>query len=139
MRGALAILLCGLGGLLASCAQIELSPVGNPERVVVGTVDTGREGALPADAVVVVRVVDASNPAAPPQVLGSQTIRSPGVAPIAFRVEYRAEDDLLRQGLNIEARVSYDGRVQFYNVSKHLLALSNATQPHRVAVVPIHS
>jgi uncharacterized lipoprotein YbaY len=115
---------------------MDLTPEGDPARVLTGTVDIGEETALPADATVTVRVVDPSDPTMPPVVLGSQTINNPGVAPVAFRVEYRAMDDLLRQGLNVEARVAYGGKVRYYNLNKYAVTLGNAADEHRIAVVP---
>jgi len=102
-----------------------------------GQVELGASEALPTDAVITVRVVDASNPGMPPEVLGSQTIKNPGAAPIGFRVEYRAEDEVLRRGLNIEARVSIGGRVRYYNLSRYAVTLGNASDPHRIYVNPV--
>jgi len=121
---------------LAGCGQIDLTPESNPSRALTGRIDLAGPAALPADALVTVRVVDASA-GMPPQVLGSQTIRSPGAAPIAFRVEYSAEDDVLRRGLNVEARVSYGGKVRYFNVSKYVVTLSNAAEPLMITVNPV--
>ncbi|MGA2016052.1 MAG: YbaY family lipoprotein [Opitutaceae bacterium] len=120
---------------LAGCAGMDLTPEGNPSRVLTGQIDLGGPAALPADAMVTVRVVDASA-GMPPQVLGSQTIRNPGAAPIAFRVEYSAEDDVLRRGLNVEARVSYGGSVRYFNVNKYVVTLANAGGPLLITVNP---
>jgi uncharacterized lipoprotein YbaY len=122
---------------LAGCGHLEPSPIGDPSRVLTGEVDLGDSMALPADTVVTVRVVDATIVGQPPQVIGSQTIHNPGVAPISFRVEYRAEDDLLRQGLNIEARVSFGGKVRYYNVNRYVVTLGNATEAHRISANPV--
>ena len=121
----------------AGCGQLDLTPEGNPSRVLIGQVDWGDATPLPADATVTVRVVDASKVGMPPDVLGSQTIRNPGVAPVAFRVEYRAEDDVLRHGLNVEVRVSWGGRVRYYNVNGHAVTFGNAADTHRVTVNPV--
>src|SRR5208283_5004694 len=110
---------------LAGCGQIDLTPESNPSRALTGRIDLAGPAALPADALVTVRVV------------GSQTIRSPGAAPIAFRVEYSAEDDVLRRGLNVEARVSYGGKVRYFNVSKYVVTLSNAAEPLMITVNPV--
>jgi uncharacterized lipoprotein YbaY len=134
MKSTFAILAAAL--VLCGCGQMDLTPEGDPGRVLTGTVDIGEETALPADATVTVRVVDASDATMPPVVLGSQTISDPGVAPIAFRVEYRAVDDLLRQGLNVEARIAYGGKVRYYNLNKYAVTLGNAADAHRIAVVP---
>ena len=82
------------------------------------------------------RVVDTSAIGMPPVVLGSQTITNPGVAPIAFRVVYRAEDEALRVGLNVEARISYGGKVRYYNVNNYAVTLGNAADVHRITVIP---
>jgi uncharacterized lipoprotein YbaY len=121
---------------LSGCGQMDLTPEGDPGRVLTGTVDIGQETALPQDATVTVRVVDMTDASKPPTVLGSQTIANPGVAPVHFRVVYRAEDELLRQGLNVDARISYGGQVRFYNVNKYAVTLGNAADEHRVTVVP---
>jgi uncharacterized lipoprotein YbaY len=118
------------------CGHLELSSEGNPLRVLTGQVEIGDPSSLPPDASVTVRVVDASAAGMPPQVLGSQTIEHPVSAPVDFRVEYRAEDEVLRRGLNIEARVSFGGRVQYYNLNRYVVTLGNAADPHRVSVTP---
>jgi len=45
-------------------------------------------------------------------------------------------DDLLRQGLNVEARIAYGGKVRYYNLNKYAVTLGNAADAHRIAVVP---
>jgi uncharacterized lipoprotein YbaY len=134
MKPALALLSAVAALALAGCGQLDLTPEGDPGRVLAGTVEIGEDIALPADAVVTVRVVDLSNAALPPQVLGSQTITSPGVSPIPFHVGYRADDAALRRGLNIEARISFGGRVRYYNMNRYAVTLGNAAEDHRVTV-----
>jgi putative lipoprotein len=136
MRAALG-LLAAAALALCGCGQLDLSPEGDPSRVLVGEVALGDPAALPPDAVVTVRVVDASITGAPPQVLGSQTLRGPVSSPVAFRVEYRADDELLRRGLNVEVRVSYGGRVRYYNKSNFAVTLGNASETHRINVNPV--
>lgn len=121
---------------LSGCGQLDLTPEGDPSRVLTGEVQIGGEIALPADTVVTVRIIDESAVGMPPLVLGSQTIRNPGVAPISFRVEYRAVDDALRRGLNVEARVSYGGRVRYFNLNRYAVTLGNAADSHRINVNP---
>jgi uncharacterized lipoprotein YbaY len=118
----------------AGCGQMEFSPAaqGDPARVLRGEVDIPDATVLPPDASVTVRVVDTS--AMPPNVLGSQTIPNPGSVPVEFRVEYRAEDDLLIKGLNIEVRVSYGGKVEYYNRNRYAVSLGSATDSHRITV-----
>jgi uncharacterized lipoprotein YbaY len=138
----------------AGCGEMVLSPsaIGDPARVLNGEVDIDDVSALPPDASVTVRVVDMNSPQQgagagqpldsaappvgrlPPTVLGAQTIANPGSVPVNFRVEYRAEDDVLIRGLNIEVRVSYGGKVQYYNRNRYAVSLGNATDSHRITV-----
>ncbi|HEY5228351.1 MAG TPA: YbaY family lipoprotein [Opitutaceae bacterium] len=118
----------------AGCGQMDFTPEGNPSRVLTGEVNFGYSAVLPADAVVTVRVIDSNTSGMPPRVLGAQTITNPGATPVAFRVEYNAADELLRQGLNIEARVSYGGKVQYFNRNHYAVTLGNVSDTHRVSV-----
>ena len=137
MRPAAATALAFAALALSGCGQLDLSPEGDPSRVLVGRVELSDGAVLPNDATLTVRVVDKSSIGMPPQVLGSQTVRNPGGgAPIEFRVEYRAEDDVLRRGLNIEARVSYGGKVRYYNQNGYAVTLGNASDIHRIGVQP---
>jgi uncharacterized lipoprotein YbaY len=119
---------------LTGCGQMDFTPEGNPARVLTGEISLGDAGALPADAVVTVRVIDSGALGMPPRVLGAQTITNPGASPVAFRVEYTAEDELLRQGLNIEARVSFGGKVQYFNRNHYAVTLGNVSDTHRITL-----
>jgi uncharacterized lipoprotein YbaY len=121
-------------GALAGCGSMDFTPEGNSARVLSGEVSIGDAVSLPADAVVTVRVVDTNTQGMPPSILGAQTINNPGASPIPFRVEYQAVDDLLRVGLNIEVRVSYGGKVQYYNRNHYAVTLGNASDSHRITV-----
>jgi len=145
-----------LGTLLAAtaCSHLDLTPEGDPDRIVSGTINLRSDLALPADAVVVVRVIDPAGigqqraaasmdvptvarpttPAPAEQVLGEQTITAAAGSAIPFRIEYRADDSLMRHGLNIDARISFGGRVRFRTASAHVLTLANATYTHEVWV-----
>lgn len=136
MKIALSILAAAAALAFSGCGQMDLTPEGDPGRVLTGTVDVGAEAPLPPDATVTVRVVDTSNAGMPPVVLGSQTVTNPGATPIGFRVEYRAEDEVLRRGLNVEARISFGGRVRYYNLNRYAVTLGNAADEHRITVVP---
>jgi uncharacterized lipoprotein YbaY len=118
----------------AGCGQMDFTPEGNPSRVLTGELSLGDAGILPADAVVTVRVIDSNTSGMPPRVLGAQTITSPGASPVSFRVEYTADDELLRQGLNIEARVSYGGKVQYFNRNHYAVTLGNVSDTHRISL-----
>lgn len=117
---------------LAGCGHLDLTPEGDIARVLTGRIELDGDAALPADAEVTVRVVDAT--VTPPRVLGSQTLAAAGSPPIGFRVEYQAEDEDLRRGLNIEARVSWGGGIRYYNMNAYAVTLSNASDEHRVTV-----
>ncbi len=121
----------------SGCGQLDLTPEGDPGRVLTGRIELSDGAALPADSVVTVRVVDPTNTGMPPEVLGSQTLQNPGAGPIEFRVVYRAEDEVLRRGLNIEARVSTGGKVKYFNMNKYALTLGNAAAPHPITVNPL--
>jgi|CZKI01.1.fsa_nt_gi uncharacterized lipoprotein YbaY len=136
MKHLIALLSAAAALALSGCGQLDLTPEGDPSRAANGRIDLGEAAALPADTVVTVRVVDSSAAGMPPEVLGTQTLRNPGAAPIAFRVEYRAEDELLRRGLNIEVRISYGGRVRYFNRNQYALTLGNAANEHRITVNP---
>jgi uncharacterized lipoprotein YbaY len=129
----LLIALAALGGL-AGCGQMDFTPEGNPSRVLGGEVSIGEAASLPADTTVTVRVIDTNTQGMPPRVLGAQTITNPGVSPVAFHVEFQAEDDLLRLGLNIEVRVSYGGKVQYFNRNHYAVTLGNVSDTHRISV-----
>jgi uncharacterized lipoprotein YbaY len=130
MAIAAALALCG-------CGQLDLTPEGDPGRVATGRIELGDGAVLPADSVVTVRVVNPTSTGMPPEILGSQTLTNPGAGPIEFRVVYRAEDDLLRRGLNIEARVSTGGKVRYFNANQYALNLGNAADPHVITVNPL--
>lgn len=145
---AVALLLVGAG-----CENITTTRGGNPDRVIAGKVYIPGGGTLPADAEVVVRLIDTAGmpvvrnaassnlpvgdrarvePVA--QVLGEQVIRGGGETPVAFRFEYRADDSLLRHGLNLEARVSIGGRIRMRTVNFRAVTLGNAADTHEVSV-----
>jgi uncharacterized lipoprotein YbaY len=133
LKPTFAILAAVAAAALMGCGHLDTTPEGDPSRVLMGTVDVGG-ASLPPGTVVTVRVVVPQRGDAPLRVLGSQTIRDPGASPVSFRVEYVAEDDLLRHGLNIEARVSWGGRVRYYNMNGYAVTLGNAADPHRIVV-----
>jgi uncharacterized lipoprotein YbaY len=143
--------------LAAGCSHLDLTPQDDPDRVLDGTIELSTGAAdLPEDAVVLVRVVDAVTPSTrplvtaadpimkrpvpppdmPAEVLGEQTIRHPSAYPIPFHIQYRAAADQLRQGLNVEARISYGGRVRFVNLDHYAIGLNDYTLPKLIRVEP---
>lgn len=151
--------LLAAGGLLLACfgcGHVDLAPEGNPDRVVTGTVDVRMNLLPPADAEVVVRLVEPSDVTSAPTVAGGdlvlgergartrpervvaeQVIRAPAAVPVPFRLEFRADDAQLRHGLNIEARISWGGRVRFRTVSAQVVTLATVGVPQVVWVEPL--
>jgi uncharacterized lipoprotein YbaY len=145
--------------LSAGCASVSLDirPESDPNRVLKGTVNFRSEQPLPPDAEVFVRLVDNSsierarasaardNPvqsraqvAPMPTILAEQRVPIvPGFA-LPFTLEFTANDDLLRLGVNIEARISFGGAVRYRTVSSQLVTLSNfARNPYEVWVMSV--
>jgi len=142
--------------LAAGCGHIDLSAPSDPHRVLLGTIELNPEMVLPDDAVIFVRVVDSVPqtqwstqqaasvpttlkrpllpPDAPPEVLGEKSFPKPGSSPIPFRVEYTADDEQLRQGLNIEARVSIGGNVRFLNSNHYSIGINDYKDPRTIRV-----
>lgn len=135
------------------CGHIETSPGGDVNRVLAGEVNYRGDLTLPPDAEVVVRLIDPSGASlAPsvaardlpvadrarvtpvPAVLAEQTIKPSGPGPVPFRLEFIAEDGLLRRGLNLEARVSYGGGVRLRTVTTRAVTLTSVSDPQRVWV-----
>jgi uncharacterized lipoprotein YbaY len=122
--------------LSAGCGHLDIQAEGDPERVLTGTVNFHVSEPLPPDTVVTVRLIDPAGPAGLPLVLGEKTIENPGGSPVPFKIEYRAEDDLLRRGLKLEARVSIGGKLRYYNVNGYGVNLAKAADAQEVWVIP---
>ena len=146
---------CATLVVVAGCANVEVAPEGDPHRTLHGTVEFRADVALPADAIVVVRVVDPAGfeqmrsaaskdlplgdrakPEPVPQVLAEQTIAAPKGNSVPFSIEFTADDSLLRHGLNIDARISSGGKVRFRTANAHVVTLGNVEYPHAVWVEP---
>jgi uncharacterized lipoprotein YbaY len=127
--------LLGVVLLVAGCGHLDVTPPGAEDRVLTGLVTYELDMPLPDDAVVTVRVIDASNPASP-MVLGETTIPHPGHPPIPFRIEYRADDELLTHQVRVEARISIGGKLRFYSVAGYPVTLNNVNDTHVVKVEP---
>jgi uncharacterized lipoprotein YbaY len=138
-----------------ACSNIEITKEGDPQRTVNGTVEFRSDIALPEDAVVVVRIVDLAGTAQMratasrdlplgdrakadpvPQVLGEQTIAGAKGSSIPFHLDFTADDSLLRHGLNLEARISFGGKVRFRTAAGHVVTLGNVEYPHTVWLEP---
>ena len=123
--------------VLAGCGHLEVTPEGDPNRVLNGTVNLRMPADLPGDASRVVRVVENVRPEVGRRVLGEQAVARAGPAPVAFRVEFQASDAMLRRGVNVEARISAGGKLRYYNVNANGLTLSALDLPYFIVVDPV--
>lgn len=142
----------------AGCAHLDTAAESSPDRVVSGTVTLGPDIIFPADTIVLVRVIDnsaerpdfadpsasvaaaatpvASRAVSTPRerVLGFQEIKAPAGKPVPFRVEFPAEEAVLRRGVFLDVRISYHGAVQFRTLRAHPVTLSSIRYPQEVTV-----
>ena len=157
MRYSLVILAaCGLLCGLSACGHVDLSPGGNPNRVLTGTVNVRMDLLPPPDTEVVVRIVEPADLTAAPagtgsglvigergehvrpeRVLGEEVIHAPAAMPVPFRIAYHASDDRLQRGLNVEARISWGGHVRFRTLEAQEVTPANAGQPLDLWVQPV--
>lgn len=133
------------------CSHIDLTPEGSRSRVLSGTLNVGV--ALPIGTEISVRIISTSStgpgqptgvdlPVSRPtsraaeQVIGEQVQKLTVAAAeaVPFRIEYDAEDAVLRRGVNVEARVYYNGRVRFRTVSAHVVTLSSSPFPQHLTL-----
>ena len=161
MRIRLLLLPPALAALFAAggcgSASLDLRPESDPNRVLNGTVNFRSERPLPPGAEIVVRVLDLSSveqtrlaanrdlPVAgrvavtpAPTILAEQKFPvAPGDA-VPFRLEFTASDELLRHGLNIDARISDRGTVLFRTLDAQVITLATvARNPYEVQVVAV--
>jgi uncharacterized lipoprotein YbaY len=122
---------------VAGCGNVDLTPPGPGEHVVEGVVTLPMAGSLPENTEVTVQVADLSRGVGRGEVLGEQTIANPGKPPVPFRIYYRAEDAVLRRGLNLDVRVSIGGKLAYYTASAHPLTSANVNETHLVEAVPV--
>jgi uncharacterized lipoprotein YbaY len=146
--------------VFTGCEHLDLATEGDTNRVATGTVEFYHAATLPADAEMVVTVTDPA-PAPPPLVpgpdqlpllhrqvvatalpgpaiLGVQTIQGLGSSPLSFRVEFQADDALLRRGLVIDVRISSHGKVIYLNRNQYGLSLGDIGEPHEIWVESMH-
>jgi uncharacterized lipoprotein YbaY len=134
---ALPCMLLLLGLLFAAgCAYVEVTPIGDSERVLVGKVTYVPAEAVPAGAILSVRVVDASSVTSGPVLLGQQRVAISGEPPFEFRAEYRADDNLLRRGVTVEAKILVNGKLRYANLTAHVVTLGRATGSHEIMLLP---
>ncbi len=141
--------------VLGGCAHLDTTPAGNPDRVLNGTVVF--EGALPAGTEIIVRLLEPSAadkargvgadfPAAAPatgtrtdRLVGEyrETLAAAAMQPVPFKIEYFAEDALLRRGLNLDVRVSFGGKLRFRTGNAHVVTLAGSPFRQDVNVQPV--
>jgi uncharacterized lipoprotein YbaY len=122
---------------VAGCGHLDLMAPGNADRVLTGVVTYAPEEPLPADAEVLVRVVDLSRGEEKPEVLGEETIKGPLMTPVPVRVEYRAEDAQLLRRVNVEVRISVGRTLRYMTTRGHPITLGNVGDPHTIEVDPV--
>jgi len=146
--GALGLLWMGAG-----CEHINITPEGNPERVLNGVVSL--HAALPAGTEILVRLLDitpsekvAMNPGAElplgnrgrplpvERVLGEyrRTLDALVTESVPFQIEYQADDSQLRHGLNVDVRITFGGRVRYRTINAHVVTLASSPFRHEVEV-----
>jgi uncharacterized lipoprotein YbaY len=129
------ILLLGLL-LAAGCAYVEVAPIGESDRVLTGKVTYDPPEAVPTGAILSVRVVDTSSITSGPVLLGQQRIAISGEPPFEFRTEYRAEDNLLRRGVSVEAKILVNGKLRYGNLTTHVVTLARAAGSQEIMLFP---
>jgi uncharacterized lipoprotein YbaY len=125
-------------GLLAGsgCAYMEVTPIGDSDRVMTGKVTYDPAEAVPAGAILSVRIVDLSDQASGPVLLGQQRVAISGTPPFEFRAEYRADDSLLRKGVNVETKILVNGKLRYGNLTAHVVTLNRAASSQEITVFP---
>lgn len=135
----------------AGCGHVDVAAEGFQNRVLTGTLVTGVP--LPAGAEVMVRLIapagaDRTQPTGgdipvtrqatlvTDRILGEQVqkLATPAAESVPFRLEYVAEDALLRRGVSLEARVYFSDRVRFRTINAHVVTLTSAPFPQRVVL-----
>jgi uncharacterized lipoprotein YbaY len=140
-----------LAVVVVGCTHLDTTPTGNPDRVLNGVVNLN--SALPAGAEMIVRLIepplpdtpqatgtDLGAPAIPVQrtdrVLGEfrHTVAAITQQPLPFRIEYNAEDAVLRRGVNLDVRISFGGKVRLRTINAHVVTLASSPYKQDVSV-----
>lgn len=125
------IFLCGVVWL-AGCSSGVIAPAARP--MMTGTVSYRERIALPASAVLTVRLLDITKTDAPEVVLAERSISNPGNPPMAFSLPYPFGGIAPGRKYVIEARIEVEGRLRFFSVEPHVVTPGNAAQPHAILV-----
>ena len=104
-------------------------------QVLTGTVVLPPDLTLPADAIIIVRLLDTSRNDLP---VTEQTIARPAAGQsLAFQLDYQAADIQPPHHARLEARVSYGGQLRLMSGRTSLVTPANAGQPFRVPLGPL--
>jgi putative lipoprotein len=122
--------------LLGGCAYVEISPVGADDRSMTGKVTYVPADPVPEGSVLSIRVVDNSKATSGPVLLGQQRVAIAGSPPFEFRAEYRADDTLLRRGVNVEAKILVNGKLRYGNLTSYVVTLNRASSPQEITLMP---
>ncbi|HRI83028.1 MAG TPA: YbaY family lipoprotein [Opitutaceae bacterium] len=134
MKFLTALLLTGLAlGVTGGCASRQ--PAGGAQGPVVsGTVNYRARIALPADAVLTLRLLDVTRPDAPAIVIAEKSVSNPGNPPIAFELPYLPGDIRAGRQIVIDARIEVAGRPRFYAEKPHPVTPDSLYRSHEVWV-----
>ncbi len=146
-----------LGGVLLAtvgCTHVDVTSGAGSNHVVTGIVKCPTRLVAPPDSEVAVRIVGGAGAAASigagndlivdrheggaaGAVIAEQTIHAPWTMPVPFQIEFRADEVRLRQGLNLEARISWGGRVRYRSVESQVITPANLDKPYTLWVEPV--
>ncbi|MFZ9681876.1 MAG: YbaY family lipoprotein [Cephaloticoccus sp.] len=129
----MALIFCLGAAWLAGCAGVGALTETRP--AMTGTVAFRERLALPAAAVLTVRLLDLTKPDGPAVVLAERSISNPGQSPLPFTVPYPFGGIVADRRYVIEARIEVAGRLRFFSAEPHAVTPANAAQPHDILVV----
>lgn len=132
----------------AGCGHVDLTPEASRSRVLNGTLNVGQ--ALPVGTEILVRIIAPAGgtpapsaapsggiPVIRPTAAGSERILGEFVKTLTvaageavpFQIDFDADDALLRRGVNLDARVFFNGRVRFRTVNAHAVTVNSVHFP----------
>ena len=117
-----------------SCANIDTTPEPRGERTLTGNVLFRSEGVMPVGTKALVRLLDVTRADSLPVVLAEQTIDPVLASPVAFSLDYRAEDIVPPRRARLEARISINGKMRYYTVNALSVGVANASHPLEIWV-----
>ena len=125
--------LAGVFAFFTGCAQLAV-PLPDLNRVISGTVTFAEPATVPAGAQMVIRVLDSTRADGMAKIVAQEVFKVSGPSPIAYKIEFRAEDALVQRGLSIEARIDFEGKAQLFNGNRYAITTANIAGPHEIVV-----